>query len=142
VSRTTKLNNATSINSLLNVSGITTLNNYTIINGKNQFEPKILLSGQEYLIPFQTWTDGVELLLGANRTNTRVLFIGDSTKLSQNATNAFVSINPTWRFDCTSTDSSIRLPAVFDGAIFTNATYNITCILSLNIQQLQIISQQ
>ena len=70
VSGTTKLNNSTTLISSLNVSGITTLNNYTIINGNNQLEPKILLSGQEYLIPAQTSTDGVALLLGANRLNT------------------------------------------------------------------------
>ncbi len=133
MSGTTKLNNATSIYSSLNISRVTTLNNYTIINGNNQLEPKLLLSGQEYLIPLQTSSEGVELLLCANRTDTRFLFIGDSTKLLQNTTNPIVSINPTGRFDCTSTDGSLRLPAVLNGALYINATYNITCISSLNI---------
>ncbi len=124
------MNNTTIINNSLNVSGITTLSNKikTIINGTKQLDPKILLSGQEYLVPFTTSTDGVALLLGANRINTRLLFIADSTKLIQNATNPIVSINPTGRFDCTSTDSTTRLPAVFNGALYTNGTYDITCI--------------
>ena len=133
VSGATILNNTTSINNSLNVSGITTLSNNTIINGNTQLDPKILLSGQEYLVPSTTSTDGIALLLGANRINTRLLFIADSTKLIQNATNPVVSINPTGRFDCTTTDSTTRLPAVFNGALFTNGTYNITCISSLNI---------
>jgi hypothetical protein len=83
------------------------------INGTTQLDPKILLSGQEYLVTYTTSTDCVALVLGANRTNTRLLFIADSTKLIQNATNPVVSINPTGRFDCTSTDSTTRLPAVF-----------------------------
>ena len=104
----------------MNVSGITTLNNKTLINGTTQLEPKILLSGQEYLTAATTSTDGVALVLGANRVNSRVLFIADSAKLTQNTTNSVVSINPTGRFDCTSTDGSLRLPAVFNGAIYTN----------------------
>ncbi len=70
----------TTLSSSLNVSGVTTLNNYTIINGDTQLQPKILLSGQEYLIAAQTASDGVALFLGANRVNNRLLFIGDSAK--------------------------------------------------------------
>ena len=120
VSGTTILNNNATLTTSLNVSGITTLSNKTIINGTTQLDPKILLSGQEYLVPSTTSTDGIALLLGANRINTRLLFIADSTKLIQNASNPVVSINPTGRFDCTSTDSTTRLPAVFNGALFTN----------------------
>jgi hypothetical protein len=130
------LNNATSCISSLNVSGVTTLNDYTIINGNTQLQPKLLLSGQEYLIPAQTSIEGVALLLGLNRLNSRCLFIGDSVNLTQNATNSIISLNPTGRFDCTSTDGSLRLPAVFNGAIFTNATCNTTCISSLNVSGL------
>ena len=133
VSGATILNNTTSINNSLNVSGITTLSNNTIINGTTQLDPKILLSGQEYLVPSTTSTDGIALLLGANRINTRLLFIGDSTKLTQNASNPVVSINPTGRFDCTSTDSTTRLPAVFNGALYTNEIYDITCISTLTV---------
>ncbi len=103
-----------------------------LINGINQLEPKLLLSGQEYLVPSQTSSDGVAHVLGANRLNTRLLFIADSTRMIQNTTNPVVSINPTGRFDCTSTDGSKRLPVVLNGAIFTNGTNNITCI-SLNV---------
>ena len=55
---------------------MTTLNNYTIINGNTQLQPKLLLSGQEYLIAAQTSTDGFALLLGLDRLNSRCLFIG------------------------------------------------------------------
>jgi hypothetical protein len=133
VSGITTLSNNTTLVSSLNLSGITTFNNYTIINGNNQLEPKLLLSGQEYLVPYQTSTDGIALLLGANRISSRLLFIADSAKLIQNTTNPIMSLSPTGRIDCTSTDSSVRLPAVFNGALFTNGTHNITCISSLNI---------
>jgi hypothetical protein len=129
---TTLSNNATLVSSL-NVSGITTFNNYTIINGNNQIEPKNLLSGQEYLVPYQTSIDGIALSLGANRIHSRLLFIADSTKLIQNTTNPITSLSPTGHIDCTSTDSTVRLPAVFNGALFTNGARNITCISSLNI---------
>ncbi len=92
------------------------------------------MSGQEYLIAAQTSTDGVALLLGLNRLNSRCLFIGDSANLTQNTTNSI--INPTGRFDCTSTDGSLRLPAVFNGAIFTNTACNTTLISSLNVSEL------
>ncbi len=51
VSGLTILNNATTCTSSLNVSGITTFNNYTIMNSETQLQPKLLLSGQEFLIP-------------------------------------------------------------------------------------------
>ncbi len=71
------------------------------------------------------------LLLGANRLHTRLLFIADSAKLVQNTTNPIVSINPAGRFDCTSTDSTVKLPASFNGAIYTDGSYNTTVILIL-----------
>ncbi len=108
VSGVTILNNATTCTSSLNASGITTFNNYTIMNSETQLQPKLLLSGQEFLIPSQTSTDGVALLLGTNRLNSRVLFIGDSAKLTQNATNSILVLNPSGRFDCTSTDGTTR----------------------------------
>jgi hypothetical protein len=58
-------------------------------------------------------------------------FYNDTTCLS--TTNPITSISPTGHIDCTSTDSTVRLPAVFNGALFTNGTRNITCISSLNI---------
>ncbi len=70
------------------------------------------------MVAAQTSTDGVALVLGLNRLNSRCLFIGDSANWTQNATNSITSLNPTGRFDCTSTDGSSRLPAVLDGAIF------------------------
>ncbi len=43
---------------------------------------------------------------GTDQVNNWVLLIGDSAKLIQNSTYPIVSINPTGRFDCTSTDGS------------------------------------
>ncbi len=77
VSGVTTLNSSTACRSSLNVSGVTTLNNYTIVNGNTQLQPNILLSSQEYLVASQTATDGIALLLGLNKFNARVLFIGD-----------------------------------------------------------------
>ncbi len=79
-------------------------------------------------------------MLGLNRLNCRCLFIGDGANLIQNTTNSIISLNPTGRFDCTSTDGSLRLPAVFNGAIFTNTTCNTTLISSLNVSGLTTLS--
>ena len=141
VSGTTRLNNNTTCISSLNVSGITTFNNYTIMNGDNQIEPKILLSGQEYQVAYQTSTDGVALLLGINRVNSRVLFIGDSTKLAQNATNPIIALQPNLgRFDCISTDSTTRLPASFNGAINTDGTFNVSLRSTLYVSGTTILN--
>jgi hypothetical protein len=94
ISGTTTLSKNTTCGSSWNVSGVTTLSNNTIINVTTQLDPKILLSGQEYLVPSTTSTNGIALVLGANRTITRLLFIADCTKLIQNATNPVNSINP------------------------------------------------
>ncbi len=76
------------------------------------------------MIPAQTATDGVALLFGLNRLNSRCLFIGGSANSTPNSTNSIISLNPTGRFDCTSTGGSLRLRAVFNGAMCTNTTYN------------------
>ena len=100
------------------------------------------------MIPGQTATDGVALLFGLNRLNSRCssLFIGGSANSTQNSTNSVISLNPTGRFDCTSTGGSLRLRAVFNGALCThttyngamctNTTYNTTFVSSLNVLHL------
>ena len=75
-------------------------------------------------------------MLGLNRLNSRCLFIGDSANLTQNSANSVISLNPTGRFDCTSTDGSLRLPAVFNSAMYTNTTYNTTFVSSLSLSGL------
>ena len=130
----TRLNNVTTCLSSLNVSGISTFNSYTIMNGNSQTEPKILLSGQEYLTSYQPSTDGIALLLGANRPNARILFVADSTKLAQNTTNPIMAINPAGRIDFTSTDSTVRLPASFNGSIFTGSSYEVSLRTTLYVQ--------
>lgn len=69
VSGATKLNHAITCFSSLNVSGITALNNKTLINGFTPLELKILLSGQDCLIPFQTSTDALEETIGFLRAS-------------------------------------------------------------------------
>jgi hypothetical protein len=83
-------NNTITITSL-NVSGIITFNNYTVMNSETQLQPKLLFSGQEYLVPFTTSTDGVALLLGSNRLNSRILSIEDSAKLTSNIANSIIA---------------------------------------------------
>jgi hypothetical protein len=75
-------------------------------------------------------------LFGFNRLHSRCLFIGDSANLTQNTTNSIISLNPAGRFECISTDGSLRLPAVLNGARFTNTTCNTTLISSLNVSGL------
>ncbi len=60
-----------------------TLKEYGTINGHTQLQPKISLSGQEYLVAAQTATDGVALLLGLIRSNTHCLFMSESAKLTK-----------------------------------------------------------
>ena len=45
------------------------------MNSETQLQPKLLLSGQEYLVPFTTSTEGLALILGTNGLNSHVLFI-------------------------------------------------------------------
>ncbi len=77
-------------------------------------------------------------LLGANRLHSRLLFVADSAKLVQNTTNPIMSINPAGSIDCTSTDSTVRLPASFNGAIYTGGTFNVSlrsiCVWKYNIK--------
>jgi hypothetical protein len=90
-----QIESSTTCRSSLNVSGVTILNNFTIINGNTQLQSKISISGQEYLVAAQTdETHGIALLLGINLLNARALFIWDSAKLRQNATNSVIALNP------------------------------------------------
>ncbi len=81
-------------------------------------------------MPYQTSTEGIALLLGADRLHERLLFVADSANLAQNTTNPIMSIHPAGSIDCTSTDGTVRLPASFNGAIYTSGLNNVTTINS------------
>jgi hypothetical protein len=59
-----------------------------------QVKARIALTGQEFLQAANTSTDGIAVLLGANRTGNRQLWIGDTAALTQNATNKVIRIFP------------------------------------------------
>ena len=57
-----------------------------------QYEPRMIISGQEFYQANNSSADGIALICGYNRITTRQLWIGDSTKLAVNTTNSVVSI--------------------------------------------------
>ena len=123
VSGLTIFNNASTHISTLNVSGVTTLSNNTIINGDSQFQPKLLLSGREFYSGGGnfTSTDGIALLMGVNRTGNRQLWLGDSSNLTVNTTNPILRISNS-SIDCMATDGVTRLPFYLGGgALMFNA---------------------
>ncbi len=99
--------------SSLNVSGITTLSNNTIIDGDSQFQPKLLLSGGNF-----TSSDGIAFLIGVNRAGNRHLWIGDRANLTVNTTNSVLRISSN-SIDCMATDGSTRLSFYLGGGALT-----------------------
>jgi hypothetical protein len=64
------------------------------ISDSVQVKARIALTGQEFLQASNTSSDGIAFLLGANRTSNRQLWIGDTSTLTQNATNKVIRIFP------------------------------------------------
>ena len=59
-----------------------------VISDTNQNSSRLTLSGQEFYAASNSSTDGVAFLLGVNRAGNKQLWIGDSSALTQNSTNA------------------------------------------------------
>jgi hypothetical protein len=53
---------------------------------------RLTLSGQEFYAPSNSSADGLSFLLGVNRPGNKQLWIGDSTALAQNGTNAVLRV--------------------------------------------------
>ena len=78
------------------------------INDTTQLKARVIFSGQEFFQAGNTSTEGVALLLGANRTSNRQLWIADSTGLTQNNTNKAIAIRPNLTdISAVNTDSTI-----------------------------------
>ena len=78
------------------------------ISDSTQVKARVVFSGQEYFQAANTSTDGVALLLGANRTSNRQLWIADSAGLTQNSTNKAIAIRPNLTdISAVNTDSTI-----------------------------------
>ena len=92
------------------VSGTLTLNTST------QLQSRIKLTGQEFYQAANTSTDGIALLLGVNRTDNRQLWIADTAKLTQNATNPTIRISSEGYIDCIATNGINLLPLTFSGS--------------------------
>jgi hypothetical protein len=75
----------------------------------SQLIPSIILSGQEFYTNTPIASGGIAFLCGVNRTDNRQLWIGDSTKLTQNSTNQILRILPTG-IDCIATNGTTVLP--------------------------------
>ena len=107
--------------STLNVSGITTLSNKTIIYGTTQTQPRLSLTGIEYYTGANTNNDGIGFLLGVNRTDNRQLFICDTAKTAINTTNPVMRLGISGAgtfIDSTATDGLTRLQLNLGGGAF------------------------
>ena len=51
-----------------------------------------------------------------------------------------MAINPTGRIDFTSTDGSVRIPASFNGAIYTGSSYEVTLRSTLYVSGTTILN--
>ncbi len=83
------------------------------VNSSTQLLPRILLSGQEFYIPFDgglqnSSAQGIAFLCGVNRSGNRQLWIGDSANLTQNATNSVLRLTNLGYIDCIGTDGLTR----------------------------------
>ncbi|HYO75457.1 MAG TPA: tail fiber domain-containing protein [Thermoanaerobaculia bacterium] len=86
------------------------------INDSTQLKARIALTGQEFYQAANTSTDGVALILGANRTANRQLWIGDTTALTQNATNRVLRMYPNiGDISAIATDGATVMPLYLNG---------------------------
>ena len=82
-----------------------------------QLMPRIILSGQEFYLPYDSGlqnnqSSGIALLCGVNRIGNKQLWIGDSANLTQNTTNKILRLSPAG-IDCTATNGTTLLPIYF-----------------------------
>jgi hypothetical protein len=80
-----------------------------------QLQPRLILSGQEFYIPFDgglqnSSAQGIAFLCGVNRAGNRQLWIGDSANLTQNGTNPVLRLTSAGYIDCIATNGITSLP--------------------------------
>jgi hypothetical protein len=102
----------TNITSKLTVNGDITGAKLSLYS-TTQLEPRLILSGQEFYVPFNgtlqnSSTEGIAFLSGVNRAGNRQLWIGDSANLTQNATNSVLRLTNLGYIDCIGTDGLTR----------------------------------
>lgn len=120
------------ISGYLGIGNINPIANLAV-SGNSQLEARILLSGQEFLSPSFNSSNGIALLVGVNRTNNRQLWIADSGNLTQNTTNAALTLsasNGQTYISSISTNGLTNLPVNITGsslsiAANTNITSNL-----------------
>ncbi|HYO75456.1 MAG TPA: tail fiber domain-containing protein [Thermoanaerobaculia bacterium] len=64
------------------------------VSDSTQLKARIALTGQEFYQASNTSTDGVALILGANRANNRQLWIGDTAAMGQSSANRVIRFYP------------------------------------------------
>ena len=95
---------------------VSKLNLYDTIQSK----ARLILSGQEFYQPSNTSAEGIAFLIGVNRTDNRQLWIGESSKLTQNTTNAILRlmpINSAVGIDAVATNGTTALPINIGGSV-------------------------
>ena len=122
-------------NLTLGTTTVSTTTKLTLYDA-TRFNPRITLSGEEFYLPSAgatTLTEGLSFLLGVNRTNNKQLWIGNSTLLTSNATNAVLRLGVGASYctiDCGATNGTTSLPIYFgSGAAITyiqGSTINIS----------------
>jgi hypothetical protein len=95
-------------------------------NGTTQLQPKRTSTAQEFYEGTNTSGDGIGSILGVNRTNNRLLWIGD-TQSTLNATNTILRFsvggtNSTSAIDAIATDGATRQNLNIGGAFIANST--------------------
>ncbi|HEX6188170.1 MAG TPA: hypothetical protein VFZ40_08810 [Pyrinomonadaceae bacterium] len=68
-----------------------------VVNDTSQLVSRITLNGQEFFQASNTSTDGIAILLGANRSGNRQMWVADSSLLAQNNTNPVIRFVPNSR---------------------------------------------
>ncbi len=94
--------------------GTTTTPAKVNIYGTVQLESKLNLTGQEFLSPSFTSTDGIAFLLGVNRANNRNIWLADTAKLAVNTTNPTLTLSPYGFIGSYATDGATKLPLVLN----------------------------
>jgi hypothetical protein len=108
------------------VKGALTVDGNTLsLYSTTQLQPRLILSGQEFYLPFDgglqnSSTQGIAFLCGVNRAGNRQLWIGDSANLTQNATNPVLRLLSNY-IDCIATNGTTRLQLTLGGNLYLGA---------------------
>lgn len=105
-----------------------------VVNDTSQLVSRITLNGQEFFQASNTSTDGIAIVLGANRSGNRQMWVADSSLLTQNNTNPVIRLIPNSRtIEAVSTNGTpLNLSLNAGGGNVGIGTASPTQLLSVN----------